>query len=94
MYFFCFQHYGPSTRHVPHNQITKITQLGPGFISNPGAKNDSALESVQSRRDAELAAIITNNELASKNKGVFLPLSDETRSKVWQINEDRKQPSQ
>ena len=69
----------------------KISPLGPGFPTSPGVKNDSALESGQRRSDAELAVIIANNKLASKNKGVFLPLSDETRSKVWQINEDRKQ---
>ena len=70
----------------------KLVQLGPAFqVSNPGVKNDSHLETGQQRSDAELQKIIANNDLASKNKGVFLPLHDETRTIVWQMNEDRKQ---
>ena len=70
----------------------KVVQLGPAYqISNPGVKNDSHLYTGQQRSDAELQKIIANNDLASKNKGVFLPLQDETRTVVWQMNEDRKQ---
>ena len=60
-------------------------------ISNPGAKNDSHLEPVQQKSDEELKEMIAHNDIANKNKGVYLPLKDETRSKVFQINEDRKQ---
>ena len=59
--------------------------------SSPGVKNDSHLQPLQQKSDAELEKIIANNALARKNKGVFLPLHDETRTMVWQMNEDRKQ---
>ena len=89
----CFWLYfsGARPTHTQKPPDYKIISLGPGLLSNPGAKNDSSLSSSQTKSDEELVAIVANNKLASKNKGVFLPLSDETRSRVWQVNEDRKQ---
>ncbi len=80
---------GPSNvTEVPVHYSSNVTNER---ISNPEAHNDSSLESLQTRTDAELAALISTDTVAVLNRGVFLPLSDEKRSRIWQENEHRRQ---
>ena len=59
--------------------------------TDPPAKNRSQLLNSQQRKEEELKQIITSDKMARKNKGIYLPLYDEARTKVHQRNQDRKQ---
>ena len=54
------------------------------------AKNYSYSGNTQ-RRSEEIKKIIASDKIASKNKGVYLPLNDETSTMVHHRNEERKQ---
>ena len=59
--------------------------------TNPPAKNYSYLRNAQRRSEEELKQIIASDKIASKNKGVYLPLNDETSTMVHHRNEERRQ---